>query len=41
MAEPIGHSLQNENGLFRNFRANAISRENRKFQKHGDDLVIE
>ena len=40
MAEAVGHSLQHENGLFGNFRTNAVARENRKFQKHEGNLVI-
>ena len=35
MAKAVGHRLQNENGLFGNFRTNAVARENREFQKHG------
>jgi hypothetical protein len=41
MTETVGHRLQNEDGLFSNFRTNAVARENRKFQEHGDDRVIE
>jgi len=40
MAELISHSLQNENGLFRDFRTNAVAGENGEFQKHGEDLAI-
>ena len=41
MAEAFGQGLQNENGLFRNFRTNAIAGEDSKAQKHEGNLVIE
>jgi hypothetical protein len=40
VAEALGHGLQNENGLFRNFRSNAVARESRNFQEHGRILAI-
>jgi hypothetical protein len=40
MAKTIGDRLQDENGLLRNFRPDAVARENREVQKHGDDWVI-
>jgi hypothetical protein len=40
VAKAVGHRLQNEHGLFSNFRANAVAGEDRKVQEHGGDLVI-
>ena len=37
MAKSVGHRLQNENGLFGNFRTNAVARENGEIQKHGEN----
>jgi hypothetical protein len=40
MAKTVGQSLQDGNCLFHNFWTNAVARENRKVQKHGENLVI-
>ena len=41
VAKTVGYRLQYVNGLFGDFRTNAVAGENGKFQEHGDfDLVI-
>src|SRR5947209_8355158 len=40
MAEAVADSLQNQHGLFSDFRTNAVAGEDGKFQEHEDDRVI-
>ena len=41
MAEGVGDGLQNQDGLFGDFRADAIAGEDGEVQEHGGDLMME